>query len=139
MGLFAPWASEFPEAEGAPPLAPPRTRRGGETNEENTVRLLLINPNMTAAVTERLAAVGRAVANPDTEIVALTASRGFPYISARSEAEIAGVLAMEMIADHAEGARAPTRRSSPRSAIRACSRRGNCSISRSSACRRPRC
>ena len=109
------------------------------------MRLLLINPNMTAAVTERLAAVGRAVANPDTEIVALTASRGFPYISARSEAEIAGVLAMEMIADHAEGAegaeraRAPTRRSSPRSAIRACSRRGNCSISRSSACRRPRC
>jgi len=68
------------------------------------LRLLLINPNMTAAVTERLAEVGRAVANPDTEIVALTASRGFPYISARSEAEIAGVLAMEMIADHAEGA-----------------------------------
>ena len=84
----------------------PLRARGGEgnTNKESAVRLLLINPNMTAAVTERLAAVGRAVANPDTEIVALTASRGFPYISARSEAEIAGVLAMEMIADHAEGA-----------------------------------
>ena len=68
------------------------------------MRLLLINPNTTAAVTERLAAVGRAVANPATEIVALTAPRGFPYVSARSEAQIAGVVAMEMIADHADGA-----------------------------------
>jgi allantoin racemase len=68
------------------------------------LRLLLINPNMTAAVTERLAAVGRGVADPGAEIVALTAPRGFPYISARSEAQIAGVVAMEMIADHAEGA-----------------------------------
>jgi allantoin racemase len=68
------------------------------------LRLLLINPNMTAAVTERLAAVGRGVADSGTEIVALTAPRGFPYISARSEAQIAGVVAMEMIADHAEGA-----------------------------------
>ena len=59
---------------------------------------------MTAAVTERLAAVGRGVADPGTEIVALTAPRGFSYISARSEAQIAGVVAMEMIADHAEGA-----------------------------------
>jgi allantoin racemase len=64
------------------------------------LRLLLINPNMTAAVTERLAAVGRGVADPGTEIVALTAPCGFPYISARSEAQIAGVVAMEMIADH---------------------------------------
>jgi allantoin racemase len=68
------------------------------------LRLLLINPNMTAAVTERLAAVGRGVADPGTEIVALTAPRGFPYISARSEAQIAGVVAMEMIADHSAGA-----------------------------------
>jgi allantoin racemase len=68
------------------------------------LRLLLINPNMTAAVTERLAAVGRGVADPGAEIVALTAPRGFPYISARSEAQIAGVVAMEMIADHSAGA-----------------------------------
>jgi Asp/Glu/hydantoin racemase len=68
------------------------------------LRVLLINPNTSLEVTERLAAVGRAVADPGTEIVALTAPRGFPYISARSEAQIAGVLAMEMIADHAEGA-----------------------------------
>jgi allantoin racemase len=68
------------------------------------LRLLLINPNTTAAVTERLAAVGCGVADPETEIVALTAPRGFPYISSRSEAQIAGVVAMEMIADHAGGA-----------------------------------
>ena len=51
----------------------------GNANKEKPVRLLLINPNMTAAVTERLAAVGRSVADPGTEIVALTATRGFPY------------------------------------------------------------
>jgi Asp/Glu/hydantoin racemase len=68
------------------------------------MRLLLINPNTTAAVTDRLAAVGRAIADRDTQILALTAPRGFPYVSARSEAQIAGAIALEMIADHAEGA-----------------------------------
>ena len=67
------------------------------------MRLLLINPNMTQAVTERLASVARAVANPGTEIIALTAPRGFPYVSSRSEAQIAGAVALEMIADHADG------------------------------------
>ncbi len=68
------------------------------------MRLLLVNPNMTVEITDRLAAAARAVADPGTEIVALTAPRGFPYISTRSEAQIAGAVAMEMIADHAAGA-----------------------------------
>ena len=68
------------------------------------MRLLLVNPNMTQAVTDRLASAARAVCNSGTEIVALTAPRGFPYISGRGEAQIAGAIAMEMIADHAQGA-----------------------------------
>jgi len=68
------------------------------------LRLLLVNPNATVEITDRLAAVARAVAHPGTEIVALTAPRGFPYISNRAEAQIAGAIVMEMIADHVEGA-----------------------------------
>ncbi len=68
------------------------------------MKLLLVNPNTTVEITERLASVARAVALPGTEIVALTATRGFPYVSTRSEAQIAGAVVLEMIADHAEGA-----------------------------------
>lgn len=64
------------------------------------MRILLVNPNTTVALTERLAAAGRAVANADTEIIALTAPRGVPYISNRAEAQIGGAIALEMIAEH---------------------------------------
>ena len=67
------------------------------------MRLLLVNPNMTAAMTERMTAVARTVAPPGTEIVALTAPRGFPYIASRAEAQVAGTIACEMIAEHAAG------------------------------------
>ncbi|MEM7724093.1 MAG: aspartate/glutamate racemase family protein [Pseudomonadota bacterium] len=68
------------------------------------MRLLLINPNMTTAMTERLATVAERVAPPDTEIVSLTATKGFPYIASRAEAQIAGAIACEMIAEQAHGA-----------------------------------
>ncbi|MBL3586703.1 aspartate/glutamate racemase family protein [Rhodovulum sulfidophilum] len=68
------------------------------------MRLLLVNPNMTGAMTDRMAGIARDVASPGTEIVPLTAGRGFPYIASRAEAQIGGALACEMIADHAEGA-----------------------------------
>lgn len=67
------------------------------------MRLLLVNPNMSVAMTDRLAAVARRFAHPDTEILPLTASRGFPYISSRAEAEIAGAIALEMIAENLDG------------------------------------
>lgn len=63
------------------------------------MRLLVANPNMTGQMTDRLEGVAKTVAARDTEIVAATASRGFPYISSRAEAQIAGGIAMEMIAD----------------------------------------
>lgn len=66
------------------------------------MKILLVNPNMTVAMTDRLAAVARRVAAPGTEILPLTATSGFPYISSRAEAQIAGALALEMIAPRAK-------------------------------------
>jgi allantoin racemase len=64
------------------------------------MRLLLLNPNTSAAVTERLAASARAAAAAGTQIVPLTAPRGVPFIASRAEAQIAGAVALEMLAEH---------------------------------------
>lgn len=64
-----------------------------------TVRLLLLNPNTTTAVTDRLATVGRSVAAPGTELIPLTATRGVPYIATRAEAQIGGAIVLEMLAE----------------------------------------
>jgi allantoin racemase len=63
------------------------------------MRLLLLNPNTSATVTDRIVAAGREVAAPGTEIVPATASRGVPYIATRAEAVIGGVVALEMLAE----------------------------------------
>lgn len=67
------------------------------------MRLLLINPNTTAAMTDRLAAVASGVLPPGATLTALTAPRGVPYVSSRIEAQIAGGVVLEMLADHAAG------------------------------------
>lgn len=67
------------------------------------MRLLLVNPNMTVAMTDRMAAIARKLAGARAEIVPLTAPRGFPYIASRAEAQIAGGIALEMIAEHIDG------------------------------------
>lgn len=67
------------------------------------MKILLLNPNTTVSVTERMAAVARAVAGPGTEIVPLTAPRGVPYIATRAEAQIGGAVALEMLADNLDG------------------------------------
>jgi allantoin racemase len=64
------------------------------------MRLLLLNPNTTAAVTDRLMASARQVAAPTTRLVPLTATRGVPYIATRAEAQIGGAIALEMLAEH---------------------------------------
>jgi len=64
------------------------------------MRILLLNPNTTEAVTARLHAVGAAAAAPGTELVPLTAPRGVPYIATRAEAQIGGAVALEMLAEH---------------------------------------
>lgn len=64
------------------------------------MRILLLNPNTTEAITQRLLAAAQAVAAPGTEIVPLTATRGVPYIASRAEAQIGGAIALEMLAEH---------------------------------------
>ena len=67
------------------------------------MNILLINPNTSASITERLAAAARSVAAPDTRLDCVTAERGVPYISTRSEALIGGVQVLEILAErHAD-------------------------------------
>ncbi|MCB8881354.1 aspartate/glutamate racemase family protein [Acidisoma cellulosilytica] len=63
------------------------------------MRLLLLNPNTTEALTERMASVARGIAAETTVIDAITAPRGLPYIATRAEAVIGGAIALEMLAD----------------------------------------
>jgi allantoin racemase len=72
--------------------------------EVKPVRILVVNPNTTAAVTERLLDAGRAVATSGTELVGVTAERGVPYIATRAEAQIGGAVALEMLSEHRRGA-----------------------------------
>ncbi|POR46958.1 aspartate/glutamate racemase family protein [Bosea psychrotolerans] len=64
------------------------------------MRILLLNPNTTEAITQRLLVAAKAVAAPRTEIVPLTAPRGVPYIASRAEAQIGGAIALDMLAEH---------------------------------------
>ncbi len=67
------------------------------------MRILLLNPNTTAEVTGLLYAAGSRAASPGTGIVAVTASRGVPYIATRAEAQIGGAIALEMLAEAGTG------------------------------------
>jgi len=67
------------------------------------VKVLLLNPNTTAEVTGLLYAAGHRAASPGTELVAMTAKRGVPYIATRAEAQIGGAIALEMLAEAGSG------------------------------------
>ncbi|SFA74041.1 Asp/Glu/hydantoin racemase [Poseidonocella pacifica] len=64
------------------------------------MRILLVNPNMTQSMTDKMAEIARQIADGRAEIVPITAPSGFPYIASRAEAQIAGAIALEMIADN---------------------------------------
>jgi Asp/Glu/hydantoin racemase len=64
------------------------------------VKILLINPNTSKAVTERIRAAAEAAAGQGTEIIVKTATRGVPYIATRAEAAIGSAVALEMLAEH---------------------------------------
>lgn len=67
------------------------------------MRILMLNPNTSVGVTERIAGAARAAAAPGTEIVPVTARTGLPYIATRAEAVIGGAVAIEMLAElHSE-------------------------------------
>lgn len=63
------------------------------------MKLLLLNPNTSAEVTRLMMDVGQRAASPGTELVPCTASRGVPYIATRTEAQIGGAIALEMLAE----------------------------------------
>ena len=82
------------------------------------MRILIVNPNTTEAVTSLMLDAGRASASPGVEVRAITAQRGLPYITGRAEAQIGGAVGLEMLAG--PEADAMWRFLQP-SAIRACS------------------
>src|ERR1043166_9691053 len=68
------------------------------------MRLLFINPNTSADLTEQGARVARKVAQPDTEIVPATGRFGARYIATRAAAAIAGHAALDVYAREGKGA-----------------------------------
>ncbi len=68
------------------------------------MKILLINPNTSADMTERMVRTAADVLAPDVELVAMTATRGMPYIASRAEAVIAGTITLEILAEHHQGA-----------------------------------
>ncbi|MEM1075473.1 MAG: aspartate/glutamate racemase family protein [Pseudomonadota bacterium] len=64
------------------------------------MRILMINPNMTQNMTDSMAEVAIDTAGDIAQIIPSTATRGFPYISSRAEAQIAGAHVLETIAAH---------------------------------------
>jgi allantoin racemase len=67
------------------------------------VRILLINPNTSYELTERVAQLSRAAVGGAAEIVAVTGRFGARYISSRAAAAIAGHAALDAFAMHGEG------------------------------------
>jgi allantoin racemase len=67
------------------------------------MRLLLINPNITEAMTSSMAAEARRYASPSTDIVAVTAEFGTQYVENRVEAAIASHAVLDALAKHATG------------------------------------
>jgi Asp/Glu/hydantoin racemase len=64
------------------------------------VKILLINPNTSEGVTERIRTAAIEAASPGSEIVTITAGKGVPYIATRAEAAIGSAVALEMLAEH---------------------------------------
>ena len=51
-------------------------------NERSILKILLLNPNTTQDVTDRLQTVGQSVAAPGVRLVPVTAGKGVPYFFA---------------------------------------------------------
>lgn len=67
------------------------------------MKILLINPNTTEALTDLLTEAARSVLPPDARLDSVTAPTGVPYISTRTEAMVGGMSVLEILAEsHAE-------------------------------------
>lgn len=67
------------------------------------MRILLINPNTTAAVTDIVAGHARRIAGDEADVVAVTGRFGARYISTRAAAAIAGYAGLDAMAEHVAG------------------------------------
>lgn len=63
------------------------------------MRILMINPNTSTGVTDRLEAASRGVMSSATQLDAVTAQTGVPYISTRTESVIGGMAVLEILAE----------------------------------------
>lgn len=70
------------------------------------MRILLINANLTRAITDAMASVARRAAAPGTEIVPVTATFGPAVIASRAENAVAAHGALDLAARHARGCHA---------------------------------
>ena len=73
------------------------------TDSIKSMKLLLLNPNVTTAVTDTMAAEARRCASPGTEIITATARFGASYVENRIDASIASHAVLEAAAEHAQG------------------------------------
>jgi allantoin racemase len=64
------------------------------------MRLLLINPNTSTEITDKVVAAARGFAAPGTEILGATGRFGARYITTRAAAAIAGHAALDAYAEH---------------------------------------
>jgi allantoin racemase len=83
-------------AESPQPQAPGRRRDSG-----SPMRILIVNANTSALVTEKLEAEARTVASPGTEIVAVTGTFGARVIASRAENAIAEHSAIALVSQYA--------------------------------------
>lgn len=67
------------------------------------MKILLVNPNLTQAVTDAVLAAARARAAPGTELVAVTGSFGPAVIGSRAENALAQHGVLDLVARHAPG------------------------------------
>jgi Asp/Glu/hydantoin racemase len=63
------------------------------------MKILLLNPNTSADITDLMLRTGEAFASPGTTLLPATAPRGVPYIFNQAEAQIGGAVALEMLAE----------------------------------------
>jgi Asp/Glu/hydantoin racemase len=64
------------------------------------MKLLLINPNTTAAITERMGELARTIVAPATRITAVTGRFGARYVASRAAYAIAGHATLDAYAEH---------------------------------------
>jgi allantoin racemase len=70
------------------------------------MRLLIINPNTSAAMTDKVAAKASSMLPPGTEIIAATGRFGPRYIASRASFAVAGHAALDAFAEHGRGCNA---------------------------------